>query len=61
VHQIGFPWHFGYQGLVRGGSANDLVALVADPNVSIHEGKVLTCDIRPGRAAARARRDTDAP
>lgn len=50
IHQVGFPYHFGYEGLVRGGTANDLVALVADPNVTIHEGKVLTCDIRRGRA-----------
>jgi formate dehydrogenase major subunit len=50
VHQVGFPWHFGYAGLVKGSSANDLVSLVADPNVSIHEGKVLTCDIRAGRS-----------
>ena len=49
VHQVGFPWHFGYEGLVRGSAANELVALVGEPNVSIHEAKVLTCDIRPGR------------
>ena len=45
IHQVGFPWHFGYEGLVTGSAANDLVSLVAEPNVSIHEGKVLTCDI----------------
>jgi formate dehydrogenase major subunit len=49
IHQVGFPWHFGYEGMVRGSSANDLVALVGEPNVSIHEGKVLTCNIRAGR------------
>jgi formate dehydrogenase major subunit len=48
VHQVGFPWHFGYEGLVRGAAANELVALVGEPNVSIHEAKVLTCDVRPG-------------
>jgi formate dehydrogenase major subunit len=52
VYQVGFPWHFGYAGLARGDSANDLVSLVADPNVTIHEGKALTCDIRAGRVAA---------
>ncbi len=52
VHQVGFPWHFGYEGLARGGIANDLIPLVADPNVTIHEGKVLTCNLRPGRARA---------
>jgi formate dehydrogenase major subunit len=50
IHQVGFPWHFGYEGMVQGSSANDLVALVAEPNVSIHEAKVLTCNIRRGRA-----------
>jgi len=54
IYQIGFPWHFGYAGTVRGDASNDLIPLVADPNVSIHEGKVLTCDIRPGRARAQA-------
>jgi formate dehydrogenase major subunit len=46
VHQVAMPWHFGYMGLVRSASANDLVAIVGDPNTSIHEGKVLTCDLR---------------
>ncbi len=49
VHQVGFPWHFGYGGIARGASANDLVALVGEPNVTIHEGKTLTCDLRCGR------------
>lgn len=49
VHQVGFPWHWGYAGLSTGASANDLVALVAEPNVGIHEGKVLTCAVRRGR------------
>jgi formate dehydrogenase major subunit len=48
IHQIGFPWHYGYAGLVAGGSANVLLSMVADPNVSIHE-RVLTCNIRAGR------------
>ncbi len=50
IHQVGFPWHFGYGGIARGGTANNVVSIVAEPNVSIHEGKVLTCDVRPGRA-----------
>ena len=49
IHQIGFPWHFGSEGLATGDSANVLVSMVADPNVTIHEGKVLTCNIRAGR------------
>jgi formate dehydrogenase major subunit len=49
VHQIGLPYHWGSSGLVRGDSANELIAFVADPNVSIQESKALTADIRPGR------------
>ena len=49
VHQIGVPYHWGPIGRVRGDSANDLIAFVADPNVDIQESKVLTADIVPGR------------
>ncbi|HYZ17378.1 MAG TPA: formate dehydrogenase-N subunit alpha, partial [Candidatus Acidoferrum sp.] len=49
VHQIGIPYHWGYEGEVRGDSANDLPPLVADPNVTIHEGKAFTGNIRVGR------------
>jgi formate dehydrogenase major subunit len=49
VHQIGLPIHFGYQGVVTGDAANVLPPMVADPNVSIHEAKAFTCNIRPGR------------
>jgi formate dehydrogenase major subunit len=52
VHQIGIPYHFGYEGEVRGDSANDLPPLVADPNVTIHEGKAFTANIRVGRRSA---------
>jgi formate dehydrogenase major subunit len=49
VHQIGLPYHWGSSGLVTGDSANELIAFVADPNVSIQESKALTADIQPGR------------
>ena len=51
VHQIGVPYHWGYEGEVTGDSANDLPPLVADPNVTIHEGKAFTCNLRLGRRA----------
>jgi formate dehydrogenase major subunit len=54
VHEIGIPWHWGYQGLARGDVVNDISALVADPNVSIHEGKVFSGNLRPGRRSAPA-------
>jgi formate dehydrogenase major subunit len=49
THQIGLPYHWGSRGLTPGDSANELVAMVLDPNVHIQESKVATCDIRPGR------------
>jgi formate dehydrogenase major subunit len=49
VHQVGLPYHWGRRGLSRGDSANDLVALVLDPNVHIQDDKALSCDIRAGR------------
>ena len=49
VHEIGMPWHWGWQGVARGDIVNNLSALVADPNVSIHEGKVFTCSVRAGK------------
>jgi formate dehydrogenase major subunit len=49
LHQVGVPYHWGTNGVVTGDSANDLTAVVLDPNVHIQEVKALTCDIRPGR------------
>jgi formate dehydrogenase major subunit len=53
LHQVCMPWHFGSyttneQG-VTGDSANDLVAISGDPNVSIHESKAFRCSVRAGR------------
>jgi len=52
LHQVGMPWHWGYQGIATGDIANTVTALVADPNVSIHEGKAFTCRIEKGRSRA---------
>ena len=49
VHQVGMPWHWGYMGISTGDIANNTTALVADPNVSIHEGKAFTCKIEKGK------------
>jgi len=46
VHQVGIIWHFGYTGLVRGDSANELTPHVGDPNTQIPEFKSFLCDIR---------------
>jgi formate dehydrogenase major subunit len=52
IHQVGLPYHWGYEGPEVGDSANDLGALSGDPNVSIQESKAFTCDVRAGRRAA---------
>jgi formate dehydrogenase major subunit len=45
VEMIGLPWHFGYQGLVKGDSANSLTPQAADPNTSIPEFKAFLVNI----------------
>jgi len=45
IHQVGMPWHWGWEGVVTGAVVNQLTALVGDPNVSIHEGKAFVCDV----------------
>jgi formate dehydrogenase major subunit len=49
VHQIGLPFHWGFQGKSRGSITNDLTHMVLEPNVSIEEAKAFTCNVRPGR------------
>ena len=45
VHQVGMPWHWGWEGVATGAIVNTLTALVGDPNVSIHEGKAFVCNV----------------
>jgi formate dehydrogenase major subunit len=61
VHQIGIPYNYGTLGYTSGDAVGDLIPLSMDPNVSIHEAKTLTCNIRPGRRAAYGRSEVDAP
>ena len=49
VHQIGMPWHYGWGGMATGDIANDLSALIEDPNSRIHQAKAFTCDLSRGR------------
>ena len=46
VHQVGLPYHWGFNGLVKGDSANDLLVISEEPNVRIMETKALLCDIQ---------------
>jgi formate dehydrogenase major subunit len=49
VHQVGLPYHWGANGLATGDGANELLPILADPNVHIMESKANTCDVLPGR------------
>jgi formate dehydrogenase major subunit len=49
THQVGLPYHWGSRGLTTGGAANDLSAIVLDPNVHIQEVKGFSVGIKPGR------------
>src|SRR2546423_1170137 len=51
VHQVCLPIHYGYAGEVAGSAANELLPIVSDPNVSMHEGKAFTCQVQKGRLA----------
>ncbi len=51
VHQVGIPFQWGYAGETVGSNVNDLIAMSADANVSMHETKVFACQIVAGRSA----------
>ncbi len=42
---VGLPWHWGFKGLVTGGSANILTPAVGDANTAIPETKAFLCRI----------------
>jgi len=45
IDQIGIIWHFGYDGLAQGDSANLLTAHVGDANTMIPEYKAFLVDL----------------
>jgi formate dehydrogenase major subunit len=51
VHQIGLPWHWGFQGLCVGDSANKLSPHVGDANTMIPEFKAFLVDVEKGGVA----------
>lgn len=55
IHEVGVPWHWGWQARAEGDVVNNLSVLVADPNVTIHEGKVFTCNVRAGKRGGVSR------
>jgi formate dehydrogenase major subunit len=48
IHQIGLPWHWGFQGLCVGDSANDLSPHVGDANTMIPEYKAFLVKVKKG-------------
>ena len=46
VEVVGLPWHFGFQGIATGDSANVLTPNVGDPNTFIPEFKAFLVNIR---------------
>jgi formate dehydrogenase major subunit len=62
IHQVAVPWHWGYNGVTVGDSANDVLHLSGDPNTNIETTKALTCNVRAGRRTSPATsRVTNAP
>ncbi len=47
IHQVGLPYHWGFNGIATGDVVNDLLAISEEPNVRIMETKALVCDIEP--------------
>ena len=50
VHQIGLPWHWGFQGMSTGDSANKLSPHVGDANTTIPEYKAFLVRVKKGGA-----------
>ncbi len=48
VHQIGMPWHWGFEGLCVGDSANRLTPHVGDANTMIPEFKAFLVRVKKG-------------
>lgn len=51
MHQIGLPLHWGYAGETVGAIANDVIPVLTELNVRMHEGKAFACEVRAGRLA----------
>ncbi len=50
VEQVAIVWHFGYEGLATGESANLLTPLVGDADAMIPEYKAFLCDVAKAEA-----------
>jgi formate dehydrogenase major subunit len=54
IHQVGIPYNYGALGHANGDAVGQLIPLAMDPNVSIHEAKSITCNVRAGRRSGYA-------
>ena len=54
AHKIGLPFRWAFAGEVVGSNANELTALLVDPNVSMRESKAFACQVHAGRLEGRA-------
>jgi formate dehydrogenase major subunit len=52
VHEVGVIWHFGYNGLAKGDSANLLTPHIGDANTMIPEYKAFLCDVHSMKGGA---------
>ena len=50
VHQIGMPWHFGWQGIATGDITNDITPHIGDGNSTIPEYKAFLVDVQKAEA-----------
>ncbi|KPK93021.1 MAG: hypothetical protein AMJ94_03970 [Deltaproteobacteria bacterium SM23_61] len=48
VHCVSLPWNWGYMGLSKGDSTNQLTARIGDPNTGIPEFRAFLCNVRRG-------------
>ncbi len=55
------PFHWGFAGETVGAIANDLTSIVGDPNVSMHEAKAFTVNVRASRLENAAGMQPDQP
>ena len=56
VEQVALVWHFGYEGLAKGASANLLTPSVGDVDTQIPEYKAFLCDVEKAPPEEKKRR-----
>lgn len=49
VHLVGMPWHFGFNGIATGATANHITPNIGDANTTIPEYKAFLCNVRSAK------------